>query len=67
MSPSVHVQPLIQVLSPDAIAQVHDYSLKILAEVGVRIDSENALMRLKKSNGATILDNQHVLFHPDTC
>lgn len=66
MSPSMHVQPLIQVLSPDAIVQVHEYSLKILADVGVRIDSENALRRLKKLKGVTIFEDQHVVFHPDT-
>ena len=40
--PSNRVQPTLTVLSPEQIAQVHEYSLSILATVGVRVDSEPA-------------------------
>jgi trimethylamine--corrinoid protein Co-methyltransferase len=66
MSPSIHVQPLINVLSPEAIAMVHNSSLRILSEIGIRVDSENAIKLLRKSNGVTLLDDRHVVFHPDT-
>ena len=66
MSPSIHVQPSINFLSPEAIALVHNCSLKILSEIGIRVDSENAIKLLRKSNGVTLLDDQHVVFHPDT-
>jgi trimethylamine--corrinoid protein Co-methyltransferase len=65
MATSLHIQPTINVLSPEAITEVHRYSLKILSEIGVRVDSEKALKVLKRSRGVKILDEQHVLFHPD--
>jgi trimethylamine:corrinoid methyltransferase-like protein len=65
MSPSIIVQPLIKVLSLEAIAQVHYSSLQILSEIGIRIDSENALKRLKNSTGVTFIDDQHIVFHPE--
>ena len=51
MSPSIIVQPLIKVLSLEAITQVHYSSLKILSEIVIRIDSKDALKRLKNSTG----------------
>jgi len=66
MSPSIHVQPSINFLSPEAITLVHNSSLRMLSEIGVRVDSENAIKLLRKSNGVTLLDDQHIVFHPDT-
>jgi trimethylamine:corrinoid methyltransferase-like protein len=48
---SLRIQPTINVLSPEVIAQVHGFSLKILSEIGVRIDSINALKVLKILKG----------------
>jgi trimethylamine:corrinoid methyltransferase-like protein len=35
------------VLSPESIAQVHGFSVKILSEIGIRVDSRKALQALK--------------------
>lgn len=42
MSAASFIQPRITVLSQEQMRQVHDYSLKILSSVGVRVDSERA-------------------------
>jgi trimethylamine--corrinoid protein Co-methyltransferase len=65
MATSFRIKPTINVLSPEVIAQVHGFSLKILSEIGVRIDSINALKVLKISQGVKFLDEQHVVFHPE--
>jgi trimethylamine--corrinoid protein Co-methyltransferase len=65
MATPLHIQPKINVLTPEAITQVHRYSLKILSEIGVRVDSEKALKVLKKSQGVKLLDDRHVVFHPE--
>jgi trimethylamine:corrinoid methyltransferase-like protein len=65
MTTSFRIQPTINVLSPEVIAQVHGFSLKIFSEIGVRIDSINALKVLKISQGVNFLDEQHVVFHKE--
>jgi trimethylamine--corrinoid protein Co-methyltransferase len=65
MQPTLHVQPRINVLTDDAIAQVHGYSLKILSDIGIRVDSEKAIRILKRRQGVKFLDDQHAVFHPE--
>jgi len=65
MNPSLHIQPTINVLSSEAIAQVHASSLKILSEIGIRVDSEKALNVLKTSQWVRFLDDRHVVFNPE--
>jgi trimethylamine--corrinoid protein Co-methyltransferase len=65
MLPALHAQPRINVLSDEAIAQVHGYSLKILSDIGIRVDSKKAIRIFKKSQGVRFLDDQHVVFHPE--
>jgi trimethylamine--corrinoid protein Co-methyltransferase len=65
MSNSIHVTPKINVLSSEAIVQVHKYSLKILSEIGIRIDSEKAIKVFKTSQDVRFLDDCHVVIHPE--
>jgi len=65
MTPSLHNQPTINVLSPEAIVQVHGFSLRILSEIGIRVDSGKARNILKTSQRVRFLDDQHVVFHPE--
>ncbi|MBU4200970.1 MAG: trimethylamine methyltransferase family protein [Kiritimatiellae bacterium] len=48
----------IQVLSSEDIANIHATSIRILGEIGVKIDHEQILKLLKDTNGARV--------HPDT-
>ena len=66
MPPSLHVRPQINVLSPEAIARVHGFSVKILSEIGIRVDSVKAVQLLRKSQGVRFLDDQHIVFSPET-
>ncbi|MGE5742238.1 MAG: trimethylamine methyltransferase family protein [Candidatus Aminicenantes bacterium RBG_16_66_30] len=45
------VKPVLRVLSDEAVARVHHVSLKILAEVGVRVESSRARDLLLKASG----------------
>ncbi len=65
MDSSIHIQPSIQVLTHGAIAQIHGASLKILAEVGIRVDSAQAVRIFKAATGVTFCDEQHVSFEPE--
>jgi trimethylamine--corrinoid protein Co-methyltransferase len=57
----MHIQPSIQVLSEEAIDQVHKSSLRVLSEIGIRVDSENAQKIFQASKvkqlGITISDH----------
>jgi trimethylamine:corrinoid methyltransferase-like protein len=66
MDNSIYVQPCIQVLSPEAIARINESSLRILAEVGIRVDSTKALRVLKAASGVTFLEEQHITIQPET-
>jgi trimethylamine--corrinoid protein Co-methyltransferase len=54
------VKPQFSVLTMDQIEQVHDYSLKILATAGVKIDSPRALQIFSRSSGATVGEGHRV-------
>jgi trimethylamine--corrinoid protein Co-methyltransferase len=65
MDNSIQIQPSIQVLTPEAIACIHAASLKILAKVGIRVNSERALRVFKAASGVTIRDEQHITIQPE--
>jgi trimethylamine---corrinoid protein Co-methyltransferase len=58
------VTPSTTVLQPDQIAMVHEYSLKILSSVGIRVDSKEARALFLKANCRVMPDNQ-VLISPE--
>jgi len=60
-----HVRPTIAVLTDEQIAQVHRYSLRILSEVGVRVDSERARHVLARSGGASFAGPERVRLDPE--
>jgi len=51
----------LEVLSKDEIIQIHEASLDLLEEIGIRIDSEEA-RKLLKEKGATILEKNKEFF-----
>jgi len=58
------IQPRISVCEPGQIEQIHAHSLKILSQVGVRVDSEQALKLLAKAQGVR-LDGSRVTILPE--
>ena len=56
-----NVRPHLSLLSPEQIQQVHQYSLRILSETGVRVDSE-AVVELLRSTGQVQIDGSNVKF-----
>jgi trimethylamine--corrinoid protein Co-methyltransferase len=57
------MQPILQFLSPEEIQGVHDSALTILAEVGMRLPSPEALEKLQQA-GAQVTDQDLVTFPP---
>jgi trimethylamine---corrinoid protein Co-methyltransferase len=49
-----NVRPHLTLLSYEQIRQVHQYTLRILSETGVRVDSENVLELLRKTGQVQI-------------
>jgi trimethylamine--corrinoid protein Co-methyltransferase len=66
MSNSINVQPSIQVLTAEAVMRIHEASLEILAEVGIRVDSARALQVFKSAPGVTFRDQQYISIQPET-
>jgi trimethylamine--corrinoid protein Co-methyltransferase len=62
---SIHVQPVIQVLSAEAIADIHASSVRILSEIGIRVDSAQARGVFKNAPGVTFRDDQHITFQEE--
>ncbi|MGD9310940.1 MAG: trimethylamine methyltransferase family protein [Desulfosarcina sp.] len=52
------VRPRISCLTPDQCARVHDHSLKILADTGIRVDSSAARTRFVESGCRCLTDNR---------
>jgi len=50
------VKPAIQVLTPEQIEKIHKYSLKILATIGIRVDSQRARDLFAKAVGSSSAD-----------
>jgi len=62
---SLYIQPNIIVLSPEAITLIHQSSLKILSEIGVRVDSAKATKYFKTAPGVKFLYKQHLVLQPE--
>ena len=58
------VRPEMTVLSDEQIQRVHVYSLQILAETGIRVDSQRALQIFSKAQGVNI-DGDRVRIQPE--
>ena len=65
MDASIHVQPSISVLSAEAIERIHSASLKILSEIGIRVDSPKAIKVFRKSREVNFLDDNHLAITPE--
>src|SRR4030067_3090947 len=65
MVDSFQIQPGIRVLSPEAIAKLHGFSLKILSEIGLRVDSEKAIKVFKSSQGVKFIGDKQFVFQPE--
>jgi trimethylamine--corrinoid protein Co-methyltransferase len=66
MENSIHVLPGITVLTPEAIDQIHTTSLKILSDIGIRVDSAKAIKVFKSAPGVKFLYEQHIVIQPET-
>ena len=56
-----NVRPHLSMLTPEQIQQVHDYTMRILSETGVRVDSETVIDLLRKT-GLVQIDGRIVKF-----
>jgi len=52
----MNVRPTLQVLSIEQMNQVHHYSVRILGETGIQVESQEALKIFAKSNSVKIVD-----------
>lgn len=59
------IQPRLSFLSRDNIQQLHQYSLRILKDTGIRFESEAAIEILHQADGASVGENQVVRFEAD--
>ncbi len=60
MNTAQPIQPRITVLSPEQIQHIHEYSLRILFSVGVRVDSERARRIFAKAVGSASVHDERV-------
>jgi trimethylamine--corrinoid protein Co-methyltransferase len=58
------VQPVLSVLTEEQKQQIHSYSLKILSEVGIRVDAKSAHHVFEKAGGVKI-DGELVKIPPE--
>jgi trimethylamine--corrinoid protein Co-methyltransferase len=58
----MNVRPRLQLLGPDQINEVHRYSIRILEDTGIKVESKTALQIFAKSDGVKI-DNDVVYIH----
>ena len=56
--------PPMEILSTDQIESIHQTSLKVLRDIGIRVESETALRLLKDIKADVDIDNGHVRFDP---
>src|SRR5258705_6827871 len=56
------VRPHLKMLTEEQIQEVHQYTMKLLATTGVRVDSPTALEMLKKTVGSSMVDGRTVRF-----
>ena len=57
-----NVRPRLTMLTEEQIQDIHQYTLKILATTGVRVDSPSALEMLTKKVGSSMVDGRTVRF-----
>ena len=55
-----NVRPHLRMLTEEQIRDIHQYTLKILATTGVRVDSPSALEMLKKRLGDSMVQDRTV-------
>lgn len=65
MDHTEYIQPRLTFLSRENIEQLHQYSLRILKETGIRFESNAAIEVLQKAEGVTVGDNQVVTIEAD--
>ena len=51
-----NVRPRLTMLTQEQIQDIHQYTLKLLANTGVRVDSPSALEMLRKKVGESMVD-----------
>ena len=61
---SSQVRPTLKVLTEEQIQQIHAYSLRILSEVGIRVDSSRAHQVFSRANGVKV-DGDRILIQPE--
>lgn len=66
MDNSIQITPKIKVLSQDAIEKIHLTSLKILSEVGIRVDSVKAIKVFRSAPGVKFIDEAHLTIQSET-
>jgi trimethylamine:corrinoid methyltransferase-like protein len=59
------VLPRLSVMNPEQIKQVHEYSLRILSSIGLRVDSLEARKRFARAIGSQAVDGDRVRIPPD--
>jgi len=59
MNKQVFVKPRLQVLNPDQLKEVHRYSIRVLEDTGIQVESKNALRVFEKS-GVVKISNDMV-------
>ena len=50
----MNVSPRLQLLSPEQMKEVHRYSIRILEDTGIEVESVRALKIFEKSDGAKV-------------
>ncbi|MEM2137233.1 MAG: trimethylamine methyltransferase family protein, partial [Candidatus Methanomethylicia archaeon] len=55
--------PLFQLLSKDEIEEIHFSSLRVLEEVGVKVDNDTAL-KLFQDNGCEVNSDKRIVYIP---
>ncbi len=54
------VRPSLRVLSQAQLEQIHNYSMRILSSVGVRIDSERARQLFVRATSPSLIEAERV-------
>jgi trimethylamine--corrinoid protein Co-methyltransferase len=65
MSTNDTIQPRITVLDREQIQRIHEYSLRILSTIGVRIDSERARDVFAQASPPASVDGARVIIPPE--
>src|SRR5687768_18204095 len=57
-----NIRPHLTMLNEEQKQDIHQYTLKLLATTGVRVDSPSALEMLKKKVGSSMVEDRTVRF-----